>query len=78
MYIIRYQGFNWFNAPIILIMLASQKKYGDVPCPMFIRSIAMEGAIGPVAGSSHHSMYYRMPGVVIRSPMSPKEYDKLL
>jgi pyruvate/2-oxoglutarate/acetoin dehydrogenase E1 component len=34
----------------------------------------MEGGIGPVAGSSHHSLYYRMPGVKIVSPMSPREY----
>ena len=34
----------------------------------------MEGSIGPVAGSSHHSLYYRMPGIKIISPMSPKEY----
>ena len=35
----------------------------------------MEGSIGPVAGSSHHSLYYRMPGVRILSPMTPKEYS---
>ena len=74
MYIIRYQGFNWFNAPIIVNYACKSKEIWNVPCPMFIRSIAMEGAIGPVAGSSHHSIYYRMPGVVIRSPMTPKEY----
>jgi pyruvate/2-oxoglutarate/acetoin dehydrogenase E1 component len=36
----------------------------------------MEGGIGPVAGSSHHSLYYRMPGIKILSPMTPKEYKK--
>ena len=46
-----------------------------MPCPIFIRGIAMEGSIGPVAGSSHHSLYYRMPGIRILSPMTPKEYD---
>lgn len=35
----------------------------------------MEGGIGPVAGSSHHSIYQRMPGVKIASPMTPKEYQ---
>ena len=34
----------------------------------------MEGSIGPVAGSSHTSIYYRMPGIKILSPMTPKEY----
>ena len=36
----------------------------------------MEGSIGPVAGSSHHSLYYRMPGVSIYSPMTPNEYTQ--
>jgi len=74
MYIIRYQGFNWFNAPIIINYACKSKEMWGNPCPMFIRSIAMEGGIGPVAGSSHHSLYYRMPGVKIHSPMTPKEY----
>jgi len=74
MYIIRYQGFNWFNSPIIINYACKSKDIWQRPCPIFIRSIAMEGAIGPVAGSSHHSLYYRMPGVKILSPMTPMEY----
>lgn len=74
MYVIRYQGFNWFNAPIVINYAAKSKEMWGRPCPMFIRSIAMEGAIGPVAGSSHHALYYRMPGIKILSPMSPGEY----
>jgi len=74
MYVIRYQGFNWYNAPMITNYAAKSKDIWNVPCPMFVRSIAMEGAIGPVAGSSHHSLYYRMPGLKIFSPMTPLEY----
>jgi len=74
-YVIRYQGFNWFNAPIILNYACKSKELWDVPCPIFIRGLAMEGSIGPVAGSSHYSLYYRMPGVKIISPMTPKEYN---
>jgi pyruvate dehydrogenase E1 component beta subunit len=77
MYIIRYQGFNWYNSPMIANYAAKSKEIWDVPCPMFVRSIAMEGAIGPVAGSSHHSLYYRMPGMKIVSPMTPGEYLKV-
>ena len=73
-YVIRYQGFNWFNASIILNYACKSKEIWDVPCPIFIRGIAMEGSIGPVAGSSHHSLYYRMPGVRILSPMTVKKY----
>ena len=74
-YVIRYQGFNWFNAPIILNYACKSKEIWKVPCPIFIRGIAMEGSIGPVAGSSHHSIYYRMPGIKIISPMTPNEYS---
>ena len=35
----------------------------------------MEGGIGPVAGSSHHSIYQRMPGAKVVSPMTPNEYE---
>ena len=73
-YVVRYQGFQWYNAPIIVNYACKSKEIWGVPCPIFIRSIAMEGAIGPVAGSSHHSLFQRMPGSKIISPMTPKEY----
>jgi len=75
-YIIRYQGFNWYNCISILNYACKSKEMWKIPCPILIRSIAMEGSIGPVAGSSHHSLYYRMPGVKIYSPMTPLEYKK--
>jgi len=74
-YIIRYQGFNWYNCISVLNYACKSKELWDTPCPIFVRSIGMEGGIGPVAGSSHHSLYYRMPGVHIYSPMTPMEYE---
>ena len=74
-YVVRYQGFQWYNAPIIINYACKSKEMWGIPCPIFIRSIAMEGAIGPVAGSSHHSLYQRMPGSKIISPMTPNEYQ---
>ena len=82
-YIIRYQGFQWFNAPMILNYAAKSKEMWGIPCPIFIRSIAMDSsgrkgrAIGPVAANSHHGIYYRMPGVSIAAPMTPKEYQEV-
>jgi hypothetical protein len=73
-YVVRYQGFQWFNASIIANYAAKSKEIWGVPCPIFIRSIAMEGGIGPVAGSSHHGLVNRMPGINIASPMTPEEY----
>ena len=74
-YVVRYQGFQWFNAPMIVNYASKSKEIWGIPCPIFIRSIAMEGGIGPVAGSSHHSIYQRMPGTKILSPMTPNEYQ---
>jgi len=74
-YVVRYQGFQWFNASIIANYAGKSKDLWGQPCPIFIRSIAMEGGIGPVATSSHHGLFMRMPGVKIFSPMTPKEYE---
>ena len=76
-YVIRYQGFNWYNCPMIVNYAAKSKELWKTPCPVFVRGIGMEGGIGPVAGSSHHSLYFRMPGLKICSPMTPKEYKKI-
>jgi pyruvate/2-oxoglutarate/acetoin dehydrogenase E1 component len=76
-YVIRYQGFNWYNCPMIINYACKSKEIWKRPCPIFVRSIGMEGGIGPVAGSSHHALYYRMPGVKIVSPMTPGEYKKI-
>ena len=69
-YIIRFQGLNWFNAPIIINYACKSKEIWKIPCPILIRSIGMEGSIGPVTGSSHHSIYFRMPGIKIISPIN--------
>lgn len=74
-YVVRYQGFQWYNSPIITNYAMKSKEIWKRPCPLLVRSIAMEGGIGPVAGSSHHSIYQRMPNVKILSPMTPKEYE---
>ena len=76
-YVIRYQGFNWYNCPMIVNYAAKSKELWKTPCPVFVRGIGMEGGIGPVAGSSHHSLYFRMPGLKICSPMTPNEYRNI-
>ena len=69
-YVIRYQGFNWYNCPMIINYACKSKEIWKRPCPIFVRSIGMEGGIGPVAGSSHHALYYRM-----RRCKNCKSYD---
>ncbi len=73
-FICRYQGFMWFNAAIIVNYAAKSKEMWNVPCPIFIRAIAMEGGIGPVATGCHHSLIMRMPGIGVAAPMTPNEW----
>jgi hypothetical protein len=75
MYVVRYQGFQWYNLASIVNYAAKSKEIWNRPCPIFVRSIAMEGGVGPVAGSSHHSMAQRMPGIKVVAPMTPGEYQ---
>ena len=35
-YVIRYQGFNWYNAPMIVNYAAKSKEIWNIPCPIFI------------------------------------------
>lgn len=73
-YVIRYQGFMWYNAAPLLNYAAKSKEMWKVPCPIFVRAIAMEGGIGPVASSSQHGMVMRMPGMPVVAPMTPGEW----
>lgn len=73
-YVIRYQGFMWYNAAPLVNYAAKSKEMWNVSCPILIRSIAMEGGIGPVASGSHHGMVMRMPGLPVCAPMTPGEW----
>ncbi len=75
-YIIRYQGYNWLNCIFIVNYACKSMELWKRSCKMLIRGICNEGSIGPVAGSSHISMLYRMPGIKIVSPFTIKEYQK--
>lgn len=76
MFIVRYQGFQWYNAVSIVNYAAKSKDIWRVPCPVFVRSIAMDGGVGPVASGSHHSLFTRMPGIPVCAPMTPNEYEQ--
>lgn len=75
-YVIRYQGFMWYNAAPILNYAAKSKEMWGVPCPLLVRSLAMEGGMGPVASGAHHGMVMRMPGIPIACPMTPGEWER--
>lgn len=73
-FVCRYQGFMWYNAASIVNYAAKSKEMWGIQCPLFVRSIAMEGGIGPVAGGCHHSMIMRMPGIKVAAPMTSREW----
>lgn len=74
-FICRYQGFMWYNASDFVNYAAKAKEMWNYKVPVFIRSIAMEGGIGPVASNSHHGMITRMPGIKVYAPMTSAEYQ---
>lgn len=74
-YVIRYQGFLWYNAASIVNYAAKSKEIWGRPCPILVRAIAMDGSIGPVASSAHHGMVGRMPGIVVAAPMTGSEWE---
>jgi pyruvate/2-oxoglutarate/acetoin dehydrogenase E1 component len=77
MYIIRYQGYNWFNMTFIINYACKSFAIWKIPAPIFIRGVSNEGCVGPVAGSAQLSLFYKMPGIKIFSPFTPHEYRKI-
>ena len=76
-YVVRYQGFMWYNAPSLVNYAAKSKDLWGIACPLLVRAIAMDGHIGPVASSSHHSLVARMPGLTVASPMDGQEWREV-
>lgn len=74
-YVVRYQGFLWYNLVSVVNYAAKSKSMWGQPCPIFVRAIGMEGAIGPVAGGIHHGLAVRMPGIKVVAPMTPGEWE---
>ena len=73
-YVVRYQGFLWYNGISIANYAAKSNELFGIPCPLIVRAIAMEGGIGPVAGNYHLSLFLRMPGINIFAPMTSEEW----
>ena len=61
-------GIDKFPRPSVYA--CKSKAIWKIPCPIWIRGIASEGNIGPVAGSAHISQFYKMPGIKIFSPIN--------
>lgn len=74
-FVVRYQGFMWYNASSLVNYAAKSKQVWGRPVPIFIRSIGMEGnGIGHTASSCVHSIFMHSPGLPVAAPMTPGEY----
>lgn len=74
-FVVRYQGFMWYNASSLVNYAARSKDIWGVPVPIFIRAIGMEGGgIGHTASSCLHSIFMHPPGMPVAAPMTPGEY----
>lgn len=74
-FVVRYQGFMWYNASSFVNYAARSKQVWGKPVPVFIRAIGMEGnGIGHTASSCLHSIFMHVPGMPVAAPMTPEEY----
>jgi pyruvate/2-oxoglutarate/acetoin dehydrogenase E1 component len=75
-FVVRYQGFMWYNSSSLVNYAAKSKEIWSVPCPVFIRAIAMEGGgVGHTASSCAHSLFMHAPGMPVAAPMTPGEWQ---
>lgn len=74
-YVVRYQGFLWYNLTTIVNYAAKSLEMWDQDCPVLIRALAMEGSMGPVASNAHHSLAMRLPGIKVFAPMNANEWS---
>lgn len=77
--VIRYQSFLWLNSSPIVMHAAKSKEIFGYDCPLMIRAIASESEIGqgPLHANAYHSIFAHMPGLIVCSPMTPKEYKQV-
>ena len=75
-FVVRYQGFMWYDCATLVNYAAKSKQVWGQSCPIFIRSLGMEGnGIGHTASSSNHSIFMHSPGMPVASPITPGEYQ---
>ncbi len=73
-YTIRYQGFMAYNGSSLINYAAKSLEMWGIPCPIFVRAIAMEGGIGPVASGVQHGLAMHNPGMLVAAPITPQEW----
>jgi len=75
-FVVRYQGFMWYNCSSLVNYAAKSKQVWGQSCPIFIRALGMEGnGIGHTASSCNHSIFMHSPGMPVAAPITPGEYQ---
>lgn len=76
-FISRYQGFLWFNlAPLATYAALSRTVFNQDSWIMF-RSIADDGALGPVAGGTYLTLATQILGLRIAAPVTPLQWKEV-
>jgi pyruvate/2-oxoglutarate/acetoin dehydrogenase E1 component len=73
-FISRYQGYLWFNLAPIATYAAIADKVFEQESWIMVRSIADDGAFGPIASGTYLSLAAQIPNLDIVSPTSPEEW----
>lgn len=76
-FISRYQGYLWFNLAPIATYAAIADKVFQQNSWIMMRSIADDGAFGPIASGTYLSLAAQIPNLDIVSPTTPKEWDEI-
>jgi pyruvate/2-oxoglutarate/acetoin dehydrogenase E1 component len=76
-FISRYQGYLWFNLAPIATYAAIADTVFEQESWIMIRSIADDGAFGPIATGTYLSLAAQIPNLDIVSPTSPSEWDEI-
>lgn len=76
-YISRYQGYLWLNMAPIATYAALARKVFKQDCKLMFRSIADDGAWGPVAAGSHFSIALQIPSLKVVAPICPKDWKDI-
>ena len=76
-FISRYQGYLWFNLAPIATYAAIADKVFEQESWIMVRSIADDGAFGPVASGTYLSLAAQIPNLDIVSPTTPEEWVEI-
>jgi pyruvate/2-oxoglutarate/acetoin dehydrogenase E1 component len=76
-FISRYQGYLWFNLAPLATYAAISRTVFEQDCWFMMRSIADDGAFGPVASGSYISLATQVPELNVCAPSNTEEWDEI-